>query len=79
MTVVLITYRVRAERLDEHLALLGAVHAELQARDLAAVGWETYRRDDGRSFVEFVRTDRPGRFSSLPSWSAFRPTLEDRC
>ncbi len=79
MSSVLITYRLRAEHVDEHLALLTTVHDELRRRRLDEVGWTTYRREDGRSFVELVHTDRPGRFSSLDSWPAFRSTLEQRC
>lgn len=75
----MITYRVRAEHLAEHLGLLSAVHDELGRRGFEKVGWDTYRREDGRSFVELVRTDAPGRFSSLQGWAAFRSTLERRC
>jgi hypothetical protein len=79
MTTVLTTYRVRAEHVDEHLALLQAVYAELERRRLDDVRWTTYRHGDGTSFVDLVRTDQPGRFSTLDSWAAFRNTLEHRC
>ncbi len=79
MSTVLITYRLHAEHVDEHLELLATVHEELRRRRLHEIGWTTFRRGDGRSFVELVRTDRPGRFSSLDSWPAFRSTLEQRC
>ncbi len=76
---VLITYRVRPEHVAEHLELLEAVHEELRRSTLDGVRWTTHRREDGRSFVELVQTDRPGRFSSLATWSAFRSTLDQRC
>ena len=79
MTTVVITYRVRAEHVDEHVELQRDVYAELEQRRLDDVRWTTFRHGDGTSFMELVRTDRPGRFSALDSWAGVRHRLEHRC
>lgn len=76
---VLIRYRVEADRLPEHLALLDAVFAELAAVRPEGVRWSSFRLPDGRSFVDLVAVDAPGRLSRLASWGPYRGTLEERC
>ena len=79
MPNVLIRYRVRPEAVERHLELLAAVFDELAVRRPAEVRWTSFRLDDGRSFVDLVATDAPGRFSRLESWAAYRGTLDERC
>lgn len=79
MSTVLITYRLRAEHVDEHLATLSDRARRASSSPARRGRLDHLPRADGRSFVELVQTDRPGRLSSLDSWPAFRSTLEQRC
>jgi len=79
MTALLITYRVKPDHLAEHLGLLRDVHAELVER-ASDVTWLSHRHASAPTrFVDLVVTDRPGRFSALDSWAAFRTGLDERC
>ena len=79
MTTLLITYRVKPERLAEHLRLLDRVRSELDGHP-GDVSWLSHRQSDVTTrFVDLVVTDRPGRFSALESWEAFRAGLDERC
>ncbi|MGC5053069.1 hypothetical protein ACLQ2S_16635 [Micromonospora sp. DT48] len=77
---LLISYRVRADRLDEHLALLDAVYRELDRLRPPGFRYQTLRLDDGLSFVDVVMgPDLPGPLPSLESFGRFRAELEGRC
>ena len=75
----MIRYRVRRDRLEENLRLLRAVHEELAATAPDGLRYASYQLDDEVSFVDLAVTDRPGRFSQLDAWAAFRSTLAERC
>jgi hypothetical protein len=80
MTKLLIAYRVKPEHLDQHMKLLRTVHDELARAALPGVGWVSHCDSaDATRFYDLVITDRPGRFSSLSSWAAFRSGLDSRC
>ncbi|GIJ10290.1 hypothetical protein ACFFMR_02495 [Micromonospora andamanensis] len=77
---LLISYRVRADRIDEHLALLDAVHQELARVRPPGFRYLTLRLDDGLSFVDVVMgPDLPRPLPSLESFSRFRAELDERC
>jgi hypothetical protein len=78
-THVSIAYRVRPERVDEHLELLAAVFAELGSTRPGGVRWDSYRLGDGTSFLDVASLRGGGRLSRLSSWSAYRGTLDERC
>lgn len=79
MTRVLIRYRVKPERVREHLGLLGAVFDELAASRPDGLRWDSYQLEDGVSFADVAAVDAPGTLSRLESWAAYRTTLEERC
>lgn len=76
---VLVRYKVKPEHAERELELLRAVHAELRALRPDGLRYESFRLEDGLSFVELVETDRPGRFSELESFRRYRATLDERC
>ncbi|MFF5214307.1 hypothetical protein [Micromonospora sp. NPDC000442] len=80
METLLITYRIRADRLDEHLTLLDAVHRDLTRLRPPGFRYLTLRLDDGLSFVDVVMgPDLPGPLPSLESFGHFRAELDERC
>ena len=78
-TRVLIRYRVKPERVGEHLALLRAVFDELAASRPDGLRWDSYRLADGVSFADVAAVDAPGTLSRLTTWAAYRSTLDERC
>ena len=79
MPRVQIRYRIKPEFLEQELELLRAVFAELEAKRPEGLRYESFRLEDGVSFVELVETDGPGRFSQLQSFRRYRSTLDERC
>jgi len=78
-THVTIRYRLKAERVPEHLALLGAVFDELGSTRPDGVRWDSFRVGDGRDFLDVASLRGSGRLSRLASWAAYRSTLDERC
>ncbi|PZW04031.1 hypothetical protein SAMN05443287_101783 [Micromonospora phaseoli] len=80
METLLITYRVRPERLDEHLLLFAAVSEELARTRPTGLRYLSLRLDDGLSFVDVVMgPELPEPLPSLESFRRFRSGLEERC
>lgn len=79
MERLLMRYRVKPDRLDEHLHLLAAVYAELDRVAPQGLSWATFRLEDG-SFLEIaIDPDLPGPLPDLASFARYRAGLEDRC
>lgn len=77
---MMLSYRVRADRLDEHRRLLTGVFAELATRRPANLRYESHVLDDGRSFVDWVDgPDLPSPLDTLSAFQRFRAELEQRC
>ena len=76
---VMIRYKVKRDELERELELLGAIYEELEATQPDGLRYATFQLEDGVSFVEFVETDDPGRFSQLATFRAYRATLDERC
>lgn len=77
----LMRYTVRPEALDEHLRLLHAVYAELDAERPGDLRWVTYQlEEDPRTFVELVEgPDLPHPLPLLESFRRYRAELDERC
>jgi len=78
-THVTIRYRLKPDRVEEHLALLGAVFAELDSTRPDGVRWDSFRLGDGGEFLDVASLRGPGRLSRLAAWAAYRSTLDERC
>ncbi|GIJ28014.1 hypothetical protein Vqi01_31760 [Micromonospora qiuiae] len=80
METILIRYRVRPDRLDEHLSLLGAVHDELARLGPPGFRYLTLRLDDEHSFVDVAMgPELPGPLATLESFRSYRAALEESC
>ena len=74
---VVVTYRIRPEAIEEHLALVEGVFAQLRHEARTDVSYEVLRLADGVSFVH-VSTARTGDGSNpLPGLAAFREFAAD--
>ncbi|WP_341720288.1 hypothetical protein QQG74_11560 [Micromonospora sp. FIMYZ51] len=80
MATILIRYRVRPDRLAEHLTLLDAVYAELAKLGPPGFRYLTLRLDDGHSFIDVAMgPELPGPLAVLASFRSYRADLEERC
>lgn len=80
MEHVINTYTVRPDQLQPNLELLREFFAELARARPDGLRYSAYQRDDELSFVHLVHTDAgAGPFAALPSYRAFRTTIEQRC
>jgi hypothetical protein len=75
----LIRYRVHLDALNEHLQLLAAVFDELEQRRPPGFRYESFRLEDGVTFVDVVAGHQPGLLSELKTWAPYRSTLDARC
>jgi hypothetical protein len=76
---VMVRYRVKRSQVQRELEMLRAVYEELEATRPAGLRYASFQLEDEVSFVEFVETDAPGRFSELEAFRAYRSTLDERC
>jgi hypothetical protein len=77
---VLVTYKVKPSRVEEHEALIRAVFAELAKTAPDAIRYGAFKRPDGVSFVHFsVVTAAENPLDSLASFKAFTAEVRDRC
>jgi hypothetical protein len=79
MERLLMRYRVKPDRLEEHLRLLAEVFEELNRVCPEGLSWATFRLEDG-SFLEIaIDPDLPGPLPGLASFARYRADLDDRC
>jgi len=74
---VVVTYRVRPEAVDEHLALIAGVFAQLRDESRTDVSYEVLRLADGVSFVHVSTAGTEDGSSPLPVLAAFRAFTAD--
>ena len=80
MRTVIVRYRLKADRLDEHLRLVGAVFRELAEKKPAGLRYGVARTADGLSFTHVAAMEGPGNpLAALPSFQAFTSGAADRC
>jgi hypothetical protein len=76
-TSVVVTYRLRPEAMDEHLALVAGVLDQLRGEARTDVSYEVLRLADGVSFVHISTADTPDGSNPLPGLAAFRAFAAD--
>jgi hypothetical protein len=77
----MVRYKVRPDRVDENVALVQAVYAELERERPDGIHYITFRLPDGVSFMHIViDSDQPGRIlGELAAFKAFVGDIESRC
>src|SRR5512143_1189322 len=80
MRRVIVTYKVKPERVEEHEALIRAVFDELAKTKPDGLRYGAFKRPDGVSFVHtaFVSVDQ-NPLDSLAAFKAFTAQIKDRC
>lgn len=79
---VVVRYKVKAERREEHEALVRKVFADLAERRPDGIAYQVLRLEDGLSFVHVAAistADGRNPLAELASFAAFTAGIGDRC
>jgi hypothetical protein len=82
MKRVLVTYKVKLDRVQENEELVRAVYEELNQNNDPDVHYATFKLDDGQTFVHmaaFASEDKQPILTESNSFKAFQKDLMDRC
>ena len=82
MKRVVVRYRVKRERVEEHEALVRAVFAELASAKPDGLAYQALKLEDGVSFVHVAAVstaDGQNPLTALASFKAFAANIADRC
>ncbi|HEX4337318.1 MAG TPA: hypothetical protein VH062_15485 [Polyangiaceae bacterium] len=77
---VLVQYKVKADRVEEHEALIRNVFAELAATKPEGIRYGAFKRADGVSFVHvaLVTADQ-NPLDAIKAFKAFGERIKERC
>jgi hypothetical protein len=80
MRRVMVSYRVKPDRVQENEALVRAVYDELHSANPAGLRYGTFKRDDGVTFVHIAETDESENpLSGVAAFKQFQSGIGDRC
>ena len=72
ITSIVVSYEVRSEAVTEHVRLIEAVFAQLDAERPSNVEYKVLQLEDGVSFVHVSTADTVDGSNPLPQMSAFQ-------
>ncbi len=82
MKRIMVRYRVKPERLDEHVAYIAKVFEQLAEEQPDGIRYAAFRLDDQVSFVHLASietADGTNPLNSLSAFQAFTKHIKDRC
>ena len=82
MIKMLVTYKVKPDRVEENEDLVKAVYAELRQHNEPDIHYATFKLDDGQTFAHiasFASPEKQAELTESKSFQAFRENLPDRC
>jgi len=82
MDRVMVTYKVKSDRVDENENLIKAVYRELEQINDQGIHYATFRLEDGQTFVHiasFDSTENKQKFSQSEAFNKFQQDIKDRC
>jgi len=81
MKTILVRYKTSKTHADANEELVRAVFAELTASDPGGIRYQTYRLDDGVTFMHIATLDDPDEnpLMKVAAFKAFQKKLGDRC
>jgi hypothetical protein len=80
MRRVMVSYRVKPDRVAENEELVRAVYEELAATEPPGLRYGTFKREDGVSFVHIAETDAgENPLSRVAAFGRFQAGVAERC
>jgi quinol monooxygenase YgiN len=82
MERVMVTYKVKPDRVQENEKLVTAVYEELRQNNDRDIHYATFRLEDGQTFVHiaaFASDDKRPILTESASFKAFQQNLGERC
>jgi quinol monooxygenase YgiN len=82
MERVLVTYKVKPDRVEENEELIKAVYAELRQINDLEIHYATFKLNDGQTFVHlasFASMDKQPILTESKAFKAFQENLKERC
>ncbi|MBT8331814.1 MAG: hypothetical protein KJP06_05740 [Deltaproteobacteria bacterium] len=82
MERILVTYKVKPDRVKENEELIRAVYAELRQINDLDIHYATFKLADGLTFVHmasFASMDKQPVLTESRAFKAFQENLKDRC
>lgn len=82
MINTIVTYKVKADRVEENEDLVRGVYAALAELGDPAVHYATFKKSDGQTFVHiafFESPDNQAVLSTLPAFTEFQKNIQERC
>lgn len=82
MASTIVRYILKPERLDEHLALIDAVFAELADINEPGIHYSVYRSEEGHEFTHvatFETEAARAAFGASEAFASFTADIGDRC
>lgn len=80
MRRVMVTYRVKPDRVAENEELVRSVYEELAATQPTGLSYATFKREDGVSFVHIAEMDDgQNPLIGLGAFGRFQAGIADRC
>lgn len=82
MKTTVVRYQAKPERADENQHLIEAVFVDLEERDPKGFTYQSFRLDDGVSFIHVLiehDIDEPDSLQAVPAFQAFVADIADRC
>jgi hypothetical protein len=82
MKVIIVRYKVKAERAEENIAFVEAVFAELEEKSPPGLHYASFNLEDGVSFVHVAALDDGVEANPLPETDAFKRfvgDIKERC
>jgi hypothetical protein len=79
---VVVRYKVKPERVEEHEALIRNVFADLAKTRPDGLAYQALKLEDGLSFVHVATvstSDGKNPLTALASFQAFTANIDDRC
>ena len=82
MTITMVRYRVKPDRVEENVRFITRVFEQLEREKPEGLQYATFKQDDGVSFVHIASHDGAGGRNPLTELAAFKEftaAIKDRC
>ena len=82
MERIMVTYKVKSERVEENEQLVKAVYEGLRQMNDPDIHYATFKLNDGQTFVHiasFASMDKQSILTESKAFKAFQENLKDRC